>query len=192
VVAQSEAQQMDLAVEVQRSYFERYRQLLSLLPSQQVLTVDQLQIQAVNGQFPLWQRIPALKDLSDPRQLISTWIGLCAQLLGLGWVGPAFGPNRLTLDGGLCSVEGLQRLEDYPAFGQARSAIELTLADLASGVSAFLVGRWDPRVQEAVRLELFDQCRQQMAQGFLLPPPLAQLVLQRPAFDRIVDEFRLG
>lgn len=190
-MSQGGTNQVDLAVEVQRSFFERYRQFVSLLPAQDVLTVDQLQITAVNGQFPLWQRVPALKDVSDPRQLISNWIGLCAQLLGLGWVGPAFGAKRLTLEGGLCSVEGLQRLEDYPTFVLAREAIELTVADLSSGISAFLVGRWDPRVQEPVRLELLEHCRQQMIQGHLLPPPLAQLALHRPAFDRIVDEFRL-
>ena len=189
-MAKSEAEQLDLAVEVQRSYFERYRQLLSLWPAD-VVTADQLEIPAVTGEFQLWQRIPGLKDVSDPRQLISAWTGLCAGLLGLGWVGAAFGPQRLTLGGGLCSVEGLHPLEQYETFLQAGKAIELTIADLASGVSAFLVGRWDPRVQEPVRLELLEHCRRHMAEGHLLPPPLAGLALQRPAFDRIVDEFRL-
>lgn len=138
---------------------------------------------------PVMARLARLRQFGDPRQIVSGWALLCARLLGLGWVGPAFGPERLSLPEGIRSLDGLGSLSDLEQHREAGAAVEATITSLAEGVAAFL-GTTPELAREAVRGEVHFHCREQLAQGLLLPPPLAQAVLVRPALDRIVDELR--
>lgn len=150
--------------------------------------------EAPGGQFeladgPIMERLTALRQQGDPRQMVSHWTALCARLLGLGWVGPAFGADNLVLPQGIRSVHCLRHLEQIEDHRQARVAIEETIWSLAQGIAS-LLGSHPQAALEPVRSEVYCHCGEQMQQGFLLPPPLAQAVLSRPAFDRIVDELR--
>lgn len=138
---------------------------------------------------PVLERLTALRQFGDPRMMVSSWAILCARLLGLGWVGPAFGADSLTVPRGLKSCRALHRLEQYVELDQAVWAIEETLLSLARGV-ARLLDCEPAQTLEPLRAEVYGHCLEQIQQGFLLPPPLSQAVLPRPAFDRIVDELR--
>ena len=122
--------------------------------------------------------------------MVSGWTRLCARLLGLGWVGPAFGPDGLAVPQGLRKTVALHRVEQYAEPAAALAAMETSLLSLAQGVGLLLNAGIDKTIAP-VRDEFHFFCREQIEQGYLLPPPLAQAVLQRPAFDRIVDELRL-
>ena len=181
----------ELALLLQQTYFGRYGSLAPVLSCAGEAVVADLDLAPVSADFPLWQRVQSLRAWGDPRQLVSGWVTLCAQLLGLGWVGPAYGPHQLGLRGGLVGVQGLQSIEGLASFVEARQAVEATLEELGRGVSRFLLGRPEARVAGPVREEALQHCRQELAAGRLLPPPLVQAVLPRPSFDRVVDEFRL-
>ncbi|MBX3171046.1 MAG: hypothetical protein KF760_26800 [Candidatus Eremiobacteraeota bacterium] len=167
----------------QESYRRRFGAELPLYPEAPVPRRLQLSDQ------PILERLAALRQLGDPRQIVSHWALLCARLLGLGWVGPAFGPEGLSLPAGIQSLYPLRRIEQDADHRQARAALEATLESLAEGVAMFLGSNPETALQ-AVRAEVHFHCLEQIQQGHLLPPPLAQAVLLRPAFDRIVDELR--
>lgn len=133
------------------------------------------------------QRLAGIRQFGDPRQIISGWALLCARLLGLGWVGLA--EDSLAVPQGLKTLEGLHRIEAYVDHRQAALAIEESILGLARAVASLLDSDLEKTV-EPIRTEVHFHCQNQIQQGFLLPPPLAQSVLPRPAFDRIVDELR--
>ena len=138
---------------------------------------------------PILERLAVLRRHGDPRQMVSGWTLLCARMLGLGWVGPAFGADCLAVPQGLRNTTALHRIEQYLEPSAALAAMEASLLSLAQGVGVLLNAKPDQTIAP-IRDEFHFFCREQIQQGSLLPPPLAQAVLQRPAFDRIVDELR--
>ncbi len=138
---------------------------------------------------PILERLAVLRRHGDPRQMVSGWTLLCARMLGLGWVGPAFGADCLAVPQGLRNTTALHRIEQYLEPSAALAAMEASLLSLAQGVGVLLNAKPDQTIAP-IRDEFHFFCREQIQQGYLLPPPLAQAVLQRPAFDRIVDELR--
>jgi len=177
-------------VSIQQDHHQRFGYPAALQDSPSVASLD----------FPpglkIMERLAHLRQLGDPRHLITGWISLCARLVGLGWVGPAYGAENLGLNGGILQTDELTHLDTRSSLAEARVAIEASLESLTQGVSAFLIGNpyvvplRGPTPAYAVRLEFHEHCRQQIEQGHLLPPPLAQAVVARPAFDRLVDELR--
>ncbi len=165
----------------QESYRQRFHLELPLCPG----APGPYQLDLPAG--PILERLASLRQFGDPRQMVSGWVQLCARLLGLGWVGLT--EDCLAVPQGLKGLEGLHRIEAYADHRQASSAIEESMLGLARAVARVL-GSEVERTLDPVRLELHLHCREQIQQGFLLPPPLAQAVLPRPAFDRIVDNLR--
>ena len=138
---------------------------------------------------PVLQRLGQLRNYGDPRQTVSGWARLCARLLGLGWAGAAYEPDNLIVPEGLKDLEPLVPLRELCQLSQAEAAIRASLESLARGVATYLAAPWELTL-EPVRREVYQDCREQAEQGLLLPPPLLQDVLKRPAFDLIVDRLR--
>ena len=180
-----------------QDYFERYREVPPLFAVGTEGTVDGLNLPPVGPGFNPWQRLQGLRQLTDPRFRISSWIALAARLMGLGWVGPAFGAGHLRLAGGLVGCHPLIRVETAASFLEARKLVEASLQDLVSGVRHFLSGDSHPRsadcpLDSALRQEFWRCCGAELQAGHLLPPPLVQAAAERPAFDRWLDEVRLA
>jgi hypothetical protein len=180
-----------------QDYFERYREVPPLFALGTEGTVDGLDLPPVGPGFSQWQRLQGLRQLTDPRFRISSWISLAARLMGLGWVGPAFGARHLRLAGGLVGCHPLIRVETAASFVEARERLEASLQDLVSGVGHFLSGTShsgsaEGPLDSALRQEFWRCCGLELQAGHLLPPPLVQAAAERPAFDRWLDEVRLA
>ena len=165
------------------AYLARFQQPPPVIPEGETLA----RLESCGG--PVLSRLKQLHLLTDPRQLVSSWCRLCSRMLGLGWAGPAFGPDNLTVCGGIRSLLGLFDLRTLDEPEAAEEAIEASLRSLAEGVAQLLEAS-PVQCLEPVRLEVHQHCREQVRQGLMLPPPLLQAVINRPAFDRIVDRRR--
>lgn len=185
-------------------YLERYGQLaqlplpLNFTPEQGVVLcyrvlpqpVADLSAPAVSPSLSMLERLGYLRPLGDPRVICSRWVELVGRLLSLGFAGQ-IGPGQLLLDGGLWEVK-LTCLLSVESYAEVEQRVQATVASLADSIGFFLLGE-PPQAGEcleAIQLNLRSLWRDEQEKGWRLPLPLANMLKERPCFDRLVERFR--
>ena len=185
-------------------YLERYGQLaplplpLSFTPEQgsvlcyrgQPQRVADLSAPAVSPSLSMLVRLGYLRALGDPRVICSRWVELVGRLLSLGFVGQ-IGPGQLLLDGGLWEVK-FTCMQSVESYAEVEQRVQATVASLADSIGFFLLGERPPADEcvGAVEMNLLRLWREEQEGGLRLPLPLANMLKERPCFDRLVERFR--
>lgn len=185
-------------------YLERYNQLaplplpLSFTPEQGAALcyrglpqpVADLSAPAVSPSLSMLERLGYLRALGDPRVICSRWVELVGRLLSLGLVAE-IGPGQLLLDGGLWEVK-LTFMQSVKSYAEVEQRVQATVASLADSIGFFLLGEQPPAGEclGAVEMNLRRLWRDEQEGGRRLPLPLANMLKERPCFDRLVERFR--
>lgn len=158
------------------------------------LRVGHLDLPGLSADFSLRARLAALSHGRSPQEVVESWVGLLAEMLGLGYVpcdplaslsGMCVEAHNLTLDGGMVDLDSLRPLASFRSSAQAVVAIERSLEILNLSIADFLLGdRGATPPSAALRTQVLAHCRQQQASGVCLTEPLARwLGAQNSAFE---------
>lgn len=168
------------------------------------LRVEHIQLEDVGATMSFAQRFTALSKLTNPQQVITSWLQQAARLLCLGYVPtPASSMGRgycvqaqnTVLDGGFVDLGGVQTIEQFQNEADLAFALSRTMQLLGKTIGRFLIGAYADadvfisRVPGAFAL-VWDGVRhyvaEEIAAGTPVPAAIQRFMLQeRPADDLV-------
>lgn len=167
--------------------------------------VEHIQIEDVGATMSFANRLAELSDLTNPQQVITSWLQQAARLLCLGYVPtPATSMGRgycvqaqnTVLDGGFVDLGGVQPIDQFQNEADLAFALSRTMQLLGKTVGRFLIGTYADadvfisRVPGAFAL-VWDGVRhyvaEEIAAGTPVPAAIQRFMRKETPADDLVD-----